>query len=353
MELKFGVLRCLKTTQIMMDYLVEIASEFWGIFREMSPYLLFGFFFAGVLSVFLSAQFIERHLGGQGFAPVVKASLFGVPLPLCSCSVIPVATSLRRHGSSKAATTSFLLSTPQTGVDSILVTFSLLGPVFAVFRTLAAFITGIVGGGVINLFSKDKADDSQQEEVCGCGSCETGDNRSGIVRAFRHGFVTLPRDIGKSLLVGLLIAGAIGVFVPEKFFSDYIGTGFGSMLVMLVMGIPLYVCATASVPIAVAMIMKGVTPGAALVFLMTGPATNAATLGAIWHILGRRETFIYLAVVAVSALTCGILMDLFFNIASTSIQDMHGFMIPVWAQNISAVALLAIILTATFGKRHV
>ena len=142
-----------------MEILTKVIYEFWGTFSDMAPYLLFGFFIAGLLSVFVSPEKVERHLGGNGIWPVLKASVFGVPLPLCSCGVIPVATSLRRHGASRGATTAFLLSTPQTGVDSIMVTFSLLGPVFAIFRPLAAFVTGTVGGVLVNIFGHSVHDD--------------------------------------------------------------------------------------------------------------------------------------------------------------------------------------------------
>jgi len=334
-----------------MEYVTEIALNFWETFREMAPYLVFGFIFAGILSVFINPDFIERHLGGSGTSPIVKASLFGVPLPLCSCSVIPVATSLRRHGSSKAATTSFLLSTPQTGVDSILVTFSLLGPVFAIFRPIAAFLTGMIGGSIINVFGTETAEGDAEDENCAC-SCENQKKESKFRKAIRHGFITLPRDIGRPLLIGVLIAGAIGAFVPETFFADYLGTGFLAMIVMMLLGIPIYVCATASIPIAAAMIMKGVTPGAALVFLMTGPATNAATFGAIWKILGRRETFIYLAVVAITALACGVILDLLFVITELPAGSDAVTMLPGWLKNGAAILLAAILAYATLPQRN-
>lgn len=333
-----------------MEIATNILLGLWNTLREMAPSLMFGFLMAGVISVFLSPAVVERHLGGSGFKPIVKASLFGVPLPLCSCSVIPVATSLRRHGASRGATTSFLLSTPQTGVDSIVVTYSLLGPVFAVFRPLAAFIVGLIGGTAVRFWGNGNGKNTGTEADCGC----SGDNKTGgsvLARIFRHGFITLPRDIGKSLLVGLLIAGSIGTLLPPGFFSEYIGTGFPAMLVMMLLGLPVYVCATASVPIAAVMIAKGVTPGAALVFLMSGPATNAATIGAVWKIMGRRETLIYLATVAITALASGLLLDFLFEITALPSIDAPHRMTPSWLKTGSAIALIAITLYASYGYR--
>jgi len=334
-----------------MELIMKILAGLWSTLQDMAPSLLFGFFIAGILSVFLSQKLVEDHLGGSGFAPIVKASLFGVPLPLCSCSVIPVASSLRRHGSSRAATTSFLLSTPQTGVDSILVTYSLLGPVLAVFRPLSAFLVGLIGGEAIRIFDKNGIEADSSSESCCCSSGAQESKSPTLARIFKHGFITLPRDIGKSLLVGLLIAGTIGALLPPGFFGEYIGTGFAAMLVMMMLGVPVYVCATASVPIAAAMIAKGATPGAALVFLMTGPATNAATIGALWKMMGHRATIIYLATVALTALGCGLLLDLLFEMTSLPDVAMTHSMGPEWLNSAAAITLIAVICYAIFGYR--
>ncbi|MDP6491184.1 MAG: permease [Kiritimatiellia bacterium] len=273
----------------------------------MAPYLLFGFFMAGILSMFISPRLVEDHLGGRGIWPIMKASLLGIPLPLCSCSVIPVAASLRRHRAGHGATSAFLISTPQTGVDSLLATVSLLGPVFAIFRTLCAFVSGVIGGGIVDLISPDAdGSDAACEDPC-CGGKAQG-NR--FVRAMQHGFGTLVNDVSGPLLAGLVIAGLISAFVPETLFTDHVGEGLPAMLLMLALGIPIYVCATASIPIAAAMILKGVSPGAALVFLMTGPATNAAAITTIWRLFGPRAGVAFLFSVAVTALGSGLLMDI-------------------------------------------
>ncbi len=338
-----------------MKILVMILNQFWGMFSEMAPYLLFGFFLAGILSVFLSPKFVERHLGGRGIWPVIKASLLGVPLPLCSCSVIPVAASLRRHGASKGATVAFLLSTPQTGVDSIMATFSLLGPVFAVFRPIAAFVSGVIGGFIV-----DKIDDSTPDlkGISDAATCREEDcclkktNQSKLIKVLRHGFVVLPHEIGGALIVGLIVAGFIEVLLPDSFFAGLLGTGFMAMLVMMLLGIPLYVCATASIPVAAAMMMKGITPGAALVFLMTGPATNAATIATIWRVMGRRTALLYLGVVAGTSLCSGLVLDWFFKDIGVKAVGMEAWMLPQWIKTISAIVLMVILGSGFLKKRN-
>ena len=318
----------------MFESVGQIAAEFWAVLGEMAPYLLFGFLVAGALSVLVSPEWVERHLGGRGVLPVAKASLFGVPLPLCSCGVIPVAASLRRPGARGGPTAAFLLSTPQTGVDSILVTLSLLGPVFAIFRPLAALATGLAGGTLVTLFGAE-GDGEQSVPACTEACCAGDESRGKLRRGLAYGFVALPRDIGRSLLVGLAIAGVISALVPKDLFAGVFGTGLLAMLVMMAVGLPIYVCATASVPIAAALIAKGVSPGAALVFLMTGPATNAAAFTTVWKVLGKRASIVYLCTVAASALACGLLLD--------HIEAPLGWMLPGSVKAACAVALLAIL----------
>ena len=332
-----------------MEFIQEILLQTWETLREMSPFLLFGFLIAGILYVFIKPELVERHLGGRGVSQVVKASLLGVPLPLCSCGVIPVAASLRQHGAGKGATTSFLISTPQTGVDSIMVTLSLLGPVFAVFRPLFAFLSGVFGGAVVNAL--DKEGDSGGEprhHVCTDCDAEGGHRSEGVGGALRYGFHTLPRDINRALIIGIILAGLIGALVPDDFFASVLGGGIIAMLVMMAVGIPIYVCATASVPIAAVLIAKGVSPGAALVFLMTGPATNAATIMTISKVMGKRTAVIYLAVVAVSAIAGGLLLDAIYQAGSFSGTMEHPWMIPGWLKSLSAILITAVIIGSFF-----
>ena len=331
-----------------MEMVWNISVEFWDVLSEMAPYLLLGFAVAGVISVFLSAAWVERHLGGEGFWANFKASAFGVPLPLCSCGVIPVAASLRRHGAGRGATTAFLISTPQTGVDSILVTFSLLGWAFAIFRTLAAFLSGLLGGAWVSLGAEKSPSPEPQPESCGCGASDCEDSHSPPKSRWRrmlfHGFIELPQDIGPALLVGLVISALITVLIPEDFFAEALGGGILAMLVMLAVGIPVYVCATASVPVAATMMLHaGISPGAALVFLMTGPATNAATLAIVYKTMGRRTAGLYLLSVAASALGAGLLLDWTLDIGDFQVGPEMSWMLPGWFKSLCAAALLAIL----------
>ncbi len=328
----------------MSKFIWSILVGFWAVLAEMSPYLLFGFAVAGLLSVFISPRLVEKHLGGRGIWPILKASLFGIPLPLCSCGVIPVSMSLRKHGASKGATISFLLSTPQTGVDSFLVTLSLLGPVFAIFRPVVTFITGLIGGGLVQLFGEVPTLPDVTESQAVAEGTETGEKQGKLRQALEYGFVTLPRDIGKAMLIGLVIAAFISAaLVPEDFFARNLGTGLFAMLVMVLLGVPVYVCATASVPLAAAMILKGLTPGAALVFLMTGPATNAAAFVTIWKLLGARTALAYIITVVGCALAAGLLLDYIAIDLGVKVIHQHQWMLPVTLKNISAVVLLVIL----------
>jgi len=338
---------------MLIDAFLSIIISFWTTLTAMSPYLLFGFFVSGVLSVFISPKFVETHLGGKGFWPVIKASLFGVPLPLCSCGVIPVTVSLRKHGASKEASISFLLSTPQTGVDSFLVTYSLLGPIMAILRPIIAFITGLVGGTAIQLFvheTPSTSNNNLSETHQNSGGDKS--HKSKLLRALKHGFVTLPRDIGRPVLMGLVVAALISAFVPEHFIIEGVETlgTFGTMLVMMAMGIPVYVCASASVPLAAVMIAKGISPGAALVFLMTGPATNAAALATIWKTMGSRTAIVYLLTVILCALGSGLLLDLIFPELTVSVQQHFHEMALSLFDHVSGIALLLILICGIYFK---
>ena len=331
----------------MIDTAVKILREFWYVLAEMAPYLLFGFIVAGILSVTVSQRIVEKHLG-HGFSAIVKAAVLGIPLPLCSCGVIPVAASIRRHGASRGATLSFLLSTPQSGVDSIMVTYSLLGPVFAIFRPIAALITGLIGGLLVKVFG-EKEETRAELPVLGqvsTGSQDVDSQKNPAVRALEYGFVSLPQDIGRSLIIGLAIAGLITAVVPDDFFMGLVGAGVVSMVVMMAVGVPIYVCATASVPVAAALMMKGFSPGAALVFLIAGPATNAAAVATIWRVLGKRTTIVYLLTVAGAALASGLLLNEIFQMTGEHMLHEHSAFLPNWIGDISAVALLLILINA-------
>lgn len=347
------------------DFLVNL----WGVLAEMSPYLLLGFGVAGVLSVVIRPAWIEKHLGREGALESFKAALFGVPLPLCSCGVIPVSAQLRRSGAGKGPTTAFLISTPQTGVDSILVTYSLLGGFYAVYRPLVALVSGLLGGVLVSrLTGREKIQPKQlvaickdcglPEEQCGCEGDEASccanparPRRRRVGEALRYGFLELPRDIGVALLIGVVISGAISAFVPDDFFTPVLGGGILAMIVMAVLGVPVYVCATASVPVAAALIAKGVSPGAAIVFLMTGPATNAATLTTLWRVMGKGAALTYLLTVVGCAILSGLALDALLQEVDIAVGTGQMRMLPIWLRQGSAVVLLGLLGVATFWPK--
>ncbi|MCD4654261.1 SO_0444 family Cu/Zn efflux transporter [bacterium] len=338
-----------------MDTLTNLIHQIWTVWYQMAPFLLLGFAVAGTLSIFVKPEFIQKHLGKGKFLPVIKTTLSGVPLPLCSCGVIPVAASLRKQGASRGATLAFLLSTPQTGVDSIAVTYSLMGGFFAIFRPLTALISGLVGGFIIS-FVDDEEDDSGKDVEIPMGCC--GDDshpveepgRKSLLAAVRYAFDILPKDIGKPLVFGVIIAGIITALAPPAAFEGLPGGNWTQMLFMMLLGIPVYVCATASIPVAAALILKGISPGAALVFLITGPATNAAAISTIWKIMGRWSALIYLAIVAVFALLSGVVADLLLTkTPSLYPTDIHIHGPHSW--EIVSGILLVIILANAFWPR--
>jgi Predicted permeases len=283
--------------------------EIWNLINEMSPYLLLGFGFAGLLHAFVPAQVYHRYLSKNDFRSVLWAAMIGVPLPLCSCGVIPTAMSLRKEGASKGATTSFLVATPQTGVDSILATASLLGIPFAIIRPIAALVTALFGGQLVNIATKNETSES-------LGTLEHGaDERpkgfwNKIKEALKYGYFEMMQDIGKWLMIGLVVAGLITVFVPDDFFLFFNDKPLLTMLMVLAVSVPMYVCATGSIPIAAALMLKGLSPGAALVLLMAGPACNMASIMVIGKVLQKKTMWVYLFSIILGAVSFGLLIDI-------------------------------------------
>ncbi|MEO1022495.1 MAG: SO_0444 family Cu/Zn efflux transporter [Bacteroidota bacterium] len=333
-------------------YALGFLRDFITILGEMSPYLLLGFFFAGVLHAFIPKNRIHSFLGGNTLRSSFNASLFGVPLPLCSCGVIPAGISLFKNGASKGSTNSFLISTPQTGIDSILVTYSLLGLPFAIIRPIIALVTGVFGGMITNKIDPTTDQVATSEE-------STAPNRSltqKIVEVFKYGFVVFLQDISKWLVIGLVLAALISVVIPDSFFANQGLPLVLQMLLMLVFSIPLYVCATASVPLAAILIIKGMSPGAALVLLMAGPATNAATITMIGNVLGKKSLIAYLSSIIGGALLFGFIIDAFLP-AQWFTQVMHGGMGHdhqtqlTWIELASGVILSLLIINGSIQKR--
>jgi len=295
------------------------------MFVEMSPYIFLGLIFVGLLNLFISKEFVARQIGDKSLLSNLKAALFGIPLPLCSCGVIPSAVFMSKNGASKGSTVSFLISTPQTGIDSIIATYGMMGPVFAVFRPLAAFVMGIVGGSVINFVDNDT---TKQKQFIGLNQFQPkvkSTFKSRLNETLRYAFVEFLDDISVRFVIGVIIAGLIAYFVPDNFFYESrFSSGIIGMLLMIAIGIPMYICATASIPIALSLMMKGFSPGVAFVFLAAGPAANVASLSIISKTLGRKITFYYIGTFAILAIAMGYLLDWVFSIIGTSsIRHVH------------------------------
>ncbi|QZE15908.1 permease [Halosquirtibacter laminarini] len=331
----------------MMSYITKFISEFLRLFNEMSLYLMIGFFFAGLLHNFLKKESVVKYLGKNSKKSVINAALLGVPLPLCSCGVIPTGLSLYKQGASKGATNSFLISTPQTGIDSFLATFSLMGFPFAIFRAIAAFVTGIFGGAVTEIVDKEKNEGHTQVE-----EEETPKSlKEKVVGTFRFGFIEFLADISKWLIIGLILAALISTILPDNFFGELSFSPLANMLIVLLASIPLYVCATGSVPIAAVLIMKGLTPGAAFVFLMAGPATNIATMVVLSKTIGKKATVVYLLSITLGAILFGLTIDYllpaqWFTFAMTHVGHHHetGSIVKILFSVVFAALLLRVYL---------
>lgn len=437
------------------DLLLGILLSSWEVFVEAAPYLIFGFAVAGILNALVPDQKIVDYLGTSAgkIRSVINASLAGLPLPLCSCGVVPAAMSIRKRGANRGATLSFLISTPETGVDSIAMTYALLDPLMTVFRPLATIATAILTGIADNLLigedpekseSKNKEKSGKKAEVlavstllgvsaagnkcnppdcvcsttevpetgkekhpalntvssksrimelrsepagenpppkilpamyvpenkvspCGCGHCEQEKSelfpdrriKKSIKKEFLEGlnyaFVELPGEISKWMLIGILLAGIISYAVPETLIQEYLGGGFRSMLVMLAVGIPLYICATASTPLAASLVAKGMSPGTAFVFLLAGPATNAATITMVARFLGKRSAALYVGVISICALGAGILLDwlyLTLGISATSTLGSAEELLPESIKTGFAILLLPLMLYGIFRRNQ-
>ncbi len=355
-----------------MSWLLEFLSEVVWLFKETAFFLLLGFLLAGVLRTVISGSRAFRYFKGNDLKSVTAASIVGVPLPLCSCSVLPVAASLRREGASRGATASFLISTPETGVDSIATSYALLDPVLTIVRPVAAFLTAIVTGQFVNWFVHDKDEKSVEEieaeeaadQGCHSHSHDHGDShdhdhghdhhdhdhdlvpqgKAGVRGTLHYSFVTLLDELGPYLVLGFLLSGLIAVLIPSEWFATPVLGGIGGMLLMLVIGIPMYVCATGSTPVAAALLLKGLNPGAAVVFLLAGPATNLGALVALRRYLGRKALIIYLLSIALMSLAIGFAVDAFYTsqgIVASAIVGTNTQVLPEFVKIACAVALLA------------
>ncbi|MDF1534805.1 MAG: SO_0444 family Cu/Zn efflux transporter [Methanosarcinaceae archaeon] len=353
--------------------IVGIAGATWDIFAEAAPYLFLGFGIAGLLHAFVPDEKIVAYLGTSAgkVRSVVNAAFAGVPLPLCSCGVVPTAISLQKRGATRGATVSFLISTPETGVDSIAITYALLDPIMTIFRPLATFVTAVSAGILDNLLIKDKssvpttlqtiplATSYDENTSCSCGGAcgiPTPQGQSLSQRIYggiKYAYVDLLGDISKWLIVGIVIAGIVSYAIPESMITSYLGGGIGSMLIMLVVGIPLYICATASTPLAAAFIAKGMSPGTAFVFLLAGPATNAATITMVAKFLGKRSAALYLASIVIFSIAFGLLLDFIYikiGIEASSIVGHASEVLPDDVKTLFAIMMLPLIVNGIYHE---
>ncbi len=320
---------------------MSLLSAIWTTTATISPYLLLGFLLAGILHVLVPPSWVQKYLSGRGAGPIVRAAIAGIPLPLCSCGVIPVAQHLRRDGAGKGATATFLASTPSTGVDSIAATWGMLGATFAGFRLVYAVLSGLVVGWAVEI----AAPKTSEEETCIVDPEPRAQPRSFLQilsSAWEHGFGEILFSLRKWLVVGIVLGGFLAWILPKGIFDGWLSHPVLSYAAMLLASGPLYVCATGSIPIAASLVAKGLSPGAALVFLAVGPATNTATLAFVGSVLGKRALFAYLAAVVLTAVGAGALVDWLGAVGAIPAIRATCPMLLSWWENASGILLLVL-----------
>jgi uncharacterized membrane protein YraQ (UPF0718 family) len=306
---------------------MRFLNIFWETLIDAAPFLILGLFIAGIIKAFLKDELIKKHLGEANTKSVFKSAFFGIPLPLCSCGVVPTAISLRKQGASKGATTSFLISTPESGVDSIAISYAMLDPILTIMRPVAGFIIAIFSGILENFFPAEKPKEEIHVHSCcsnGHSSTPKISNEKTFFEKIKYGmnysFVELMNDLSFTLFIGLILAALISWLIPESFFAEYLSNSMFSMLVMLIIGIPMYICATASTPIAAALILKGLSPGAAIVFLIAGPATNLASLTVLRKSLGNSTVLRYLLTIIIFSFIFGGITEYIYSFFELSTE---------------------------------
>jgi uncharacterized membrane protein YraQ (UPF0718 family) len=335
-----------------MNVVNEVLLNFIALFTESAPFLLIGLLLAGIIRILVPDKWIEKTLGKD--SSVTTAAIIGAPIPLCSCSVIPTAIGIRRAGASKASTASFMVATPETGVDSVGVTLALMGPVMAIARPIAAIFSAIVAGTLVRWWDVETPPKAEPGVNSCCGGKGT-QTQPGIgqkmLLAVRYAYGKLLSDFMSWLLIGLFFAALISTFVPDSLLVEY-GSGVLAMLVVTLISIPMYICATASTPIAAGLMLAGVSPGAALVFMLAGPATNIATLMVVKNELGLRSLTAYLVGVIISAIVMGLTLDFivaYFGLTVVVSEAAHSDMLST-VYTLSAFVLAALIAKLYFAK---
>lgn len=334
----------------MINFLKNLLLEFWSLWTSLAPYLLLGLLVAGIIHLVLGKEFIIRHMGKGNTVQILKSVLLGVPLPICSCGVIPIADTLRKEGAHKSSVLAFLVATPTSGIDSILATYSLLGLPFALFRVAASFVAGFVVGLTDFWFEKDDLGQGEHREIA---VPKYNSVSQAISEVWRYSTQVLPGDIAKWLLLGTFLGALLTVLVPQGFVAKYASFPFDFILALLI-GVPLYVCATGSIPIAMALILKGFSPGAALVFLVVGPATNTVTLSFVKMRLGTKSFYLYLLSICLTAVLSGLLLNALWINLDISESIMHGGskMLDPTILNLAGVILMLLLVTSSIRKRN-
>ncbi len=311
-----------------MEYLTLFFNALIELSHAMSPYILFGLLFAGILHELVPETLVTKHLGKESIGSVIKSTIFGIPLPVCSCGVIPLATSIKKSGASKGATLSFLISTPITGVDSILATYGIFGWIFTIYRVFTSMIIAMVAGVLTNFLDKEVIEEEVQEVKSCCSSkqsCSVEKEKEksfSMLNAIKYSFGTLLGDIAKPLFWGLVIGALITIAIPQNLSDILVEYAWFSYLIAIAIAVPMYVCATASLPIAAALMLSGVSPGAAFVFLTAGPATNTVTIGVVKKMLGTTSLYIYLGTIIIGSLVFGLGLDYIFDTNSIDVKSL-------------------------------
>ncbi len=337
----------------MKEIISGLLFEIWMLWEEMAPYLLFGFLVAGILNLFISRERVTRHLADHRFSSVLKASLFGIPLPLCSCGVIPVAAHLQKQGAGRGPILSFLISTPTTGVDSILATYSLMGPLLAIARPVAALFNGLLTGVLANRMVNRTGLAVSRESVPPEPAVAPAQTlRQKVKAALQYAFGDLINDIAKWLVIGIAAGGMISYLAPPQLVEDYLSNPLWAYPLMLLIGIPMYVCAIGSIPIAAALILKGMSPGAGFIFLFAGPATNTATLSFVAGKMGRKSLLLYVSTILLSSVFFGALVDAVWQLSGKDLTLISGQteLLPEWLKTISALLLFVLIARALWPR---
>ena len=366
-----------------MEYITLFFSALFDLSNAMAPYILFGLIFAGFLHEFVPDTIVKNHLGKNSILSVIKATIFGIPLPVCSCGVIPLAAGIKKSGASNGSTLSFLISTPITGVDSILATYGMFGWAFTIYRVVTSMIVSILAGILTNFYAKEQEEEIQakpafsmaapttasnatmgsfavaspkvqkEESCCSGESCENK-NTCIVKSAFSYAFGTLLKDIASPLLIGLLLGALITVAVPDNLSEILVKYNWLSYIIVLIIAVPMYVCATASLPIAAGLILAGVSPGAAFVFLSAGPATNTVTIGVVKKMLGTTTLYIYLGTIVVGSVIFGFGLD--YLLRDVSINELvhmnENFGVIAWVSTLVLWSFVLYYMIKPYFTKH-